>query len=239
MTTVEEIRITRSLYIEKLKAAYKKMGDNIKSQRSRLVDKYYEEVKNFFAEFERAHIQYALKSKLELDDESMLEVSNTANEFLDLAEKMYDNFSEQLATRETVNNKESKKAEEKKMRSKFTAELDELLKHIQDYLDKVDEEVNVNTEALSGEITFLESKYKNIMEIYDTILDGTEEMEVAEVVRKKAQAERKYREGLFTLRAYVSDKTPQNSQPSSRRSSPERESFRHKKIDFPKFGGSL
>ena len=90
---------------------------------------------------------------------------------------------------------------------------------------------------------YIEDRYKEIMKVYDLILIGTEDLEIAEVVGKKSQAERKYREGLFTLRSYVSNKTPQNSPPSSRssirKSAPERESFRHKKIDFPKLGGLL
>ena len=87
---------------------------------------------------------------------------------------------------------------------------------------------------------YIEDRYKEIMKVYDVILIGTEDLEIAEVVGKKSQAERKYREGLFTLRSYVSKKTPQNSPPSSRssirKSAPERESFRHKKIDFPYWG---
>ena len=243
MTTVEEIKLTRSLHLEKIKTAYKKLGDHIKNQRSRMVDKYFEEVKSSYSDFESAHIQFALKSKLDLSDDSMKEVSTCANEYLELAEKMVDNFTEQQMIKESVNNKELKKVEERKTRSKFTAELEEFLKLLQEYIDKVDVDEALNTDALSAEIAYMEDRYKEIMKVYDVILSGTEDLEIAEVVGKKSQAERKYREGLFTLRSYVSNKTPQNSPPSSRsssrKSSPERESFRHKKIDFPKFGGSL
>ena len=77
---------------------------------------------------------------------------------------------------------------------------------------------------------YIEDRYKEIMKVYDIILSGTEDLDITKVVEKKSQAERKCREGLFTLRSYDSNKTPQKASSKS-----ERESFRHKKIDFLKF----
>ena len=76
MTTVEEIKFTRSLHLEKIKATYKKLGDYIKNQRSRMVYKYFEELKSSYSNFKLIHIQFALKSKLDLSDDSMKEVSS-------------------------------------------------------------------------------------------------------------------------------------------------------------------
>lgn len=247
MASAEELKYTRALHIGKMKSAYKKMGDSVSNHRTRLVDKYHNEVQAAFAEFERVHVQYAIKAKIDLEDVEMISIATAANDCLDLADKMHDNFTEQQEQRAQVSNKEAKMVEEKKQRSKFITELDEFLEYLQGYLDKVeDDDTVINTEALAAEIVYMEEKYKGMMALYDAVLYGTAEREIGEVVQKKAQGEKRYREGLFTLRAYISVKTPQNSQPGSRagsrRSSPERterESFRHKKMDFPKFSGIL
>jgi len=65
---------------------------------------------------------------------------------------------------------------------------------------------------------YMEDRYKEIMKVYDIILSGTEDLDITIVVEKKSQAERKCGEGLFTLKSHVSNKTTQNSPPSSKSS---------------------
>ena len=122
MTTIEEIKFSRSLHLKKIKAAYKKLWDSIKNQSSRMVYKYFEELKSSYSNFKLIHIQFALKSKLDLSDDSMKEVSTSANEYLELAVKLVDNFMDQQMIKESVNDMELKKVEERKTRSKITAE---------------------------------------------------------------------------------------------------------------------
>ena len=96
MSTMEELKMYRSLAAEKTSTSNDKLSEAIEKGRSRMVDKYHKEVLTNFSAFEDYHIQYAIKAKLNLEDPEMKNLFFGVSGVVDLAETNYSDYKDQL-----------------------------------------------------------------------------------------------------------------------------------------------
>ena len=251
MSSLEEVKLARSLATNKIQAAGKKLQDSIANQRTRNAERYYNTVAEEFQKFEALHIKYALIAKVDLDEASMQQVFFDASEMVDLAETNWSVYKEQVDVRESIARadkdeqaRQRKKADQQgKMKIEIFAELQEITDILQAHADKVEQGEQANKTVLSKEIEYLEERLKKAKISCQEYTEVVDDQEAETMLRERNKTERAFRENAFKVRSYTETDVGGSTTASaatSRRTSPNRDpSFRYKKMEFPKFGGII
>lgn len=174
MSTVEELKHSRSLKIKKIEGLQKKIQENITKGTERLVDKYYNELQALYAEFEDEHIRYLIKAKLTFEDEAEAGVFQGVSDIMDTMQGKYDMFTillEEQAQHAEDTAKAKKLADEKKLqqnqrKNTFLYEFDSLLKSAADLKELVEkDESGADCRALENEVYYFDKKADKALEL--------------------------------------------------------------------------
>ena len=251
MSAAEEMKLARNLALDKLKAANKKLQDSVAGDRQRNAERYHRDITEAFTNFENYHIQYVLKSKQSLEDQENREKFFEASELVDVAETTWSKYQEDLANKEAVRQKEEADTErqrkkldkEKKVRAKLMNELQEIVALSSIHVNEVDSGVTANKTVMSNEIIYLEGRMKQVKVDIDNYIEEIDDDAAKTILDEKSRSERFFRQNVFKVRSYtdedVGGSSTAPSATGSRSSSPSTNSFRYKKIEFPKFSGII
>ena len=252
MGSTEELKLTRNLTLDKMRTSNKKLLENCTQKRLRMAERYYKEVTEGFKAFEHLHIQYTLKQKKELDDPELKAVFSEASELVDLAETTFSNYKDQEDMREKIQRQEKEDADRKKReadqlvktKQKIMAEFEEIQEVAKSYLVNIENGSATNKTVLGQEVVYLTDRLKNNVLLCDDYIGQVEPAEAAQMENDKHRAERRMRSDVFKIKSFTEEdvgSSRQSSTAPSRSSTPtrERDSFKYKKLDFPRFSGII
>ena len=249
MSETQETDLARKLAKTKIEAAVKKLGDSItKNKTKRVITSAYNSVKENMEKFEELHTKYALLTKADLDDPAMKSLLDAVLALMDNADTQYENYMDVLEQKEqtsAANKKElQKKAEGVKrktfLRKQMTVEWDNLEKQLKSKTNAIDNDEELDAVALSEDMTYLDGKFKEVWASLDEFSLLAADGESAEVLDEKIRTETLFRDYIKKIKTFLNTNGSQPPPVSSRSSSPTRDAgFRHRRIEFPKFNGSL
>ena len=254
--TAEQLKMARDLAINKLRTANKKLTDSIAADRARNAERYHTEIQATFEKFEACHIDYGVTARLNIEDQAMADTFFQASELLDVAENTYSVYKEQIQKREETNRLEKESAARKrkaaegldKLKLELLTEMTQIIAVAQEYATEVEQETVDNKTVLAKEMEHLEGRMKLVKASCARFIENADAAAAETMLEKRVNTERELRRHLFKVRSFTDEDVGGLSRPSSasssRPSSPSSQqsstsSFRHKKIEFPKFSGVI
>lgn len=248
MSTESELR---AAYLGKMKISLKKLQDTVTASNERMTRVHYKAMNESFRLFEEAHIQYLHKSKKSFEDESEKAIFEEASDLLDKAEDVCGDFLDQLEAakkrEEAARAREAEAAQgriiQSKRKVKLCNEMELLVDAAKTRVNVIQSDVLPDPAAVRHDLTELESELNKLKILFNEYEENSENAtDLAEVRSNFWEAEQKFKMEVLSIRSFI--ETHQASSVRSRTHSPSIESngsnpFRYKKMDFPKFSGSI
>ena len=249
----EELKIQRDLVKNQLESINKKLLDALlpANQNVRKITKLLKDLCDTYDVTISKQTAYLAKAKKDANDPVEKTWFTTLDDLV--ADTKY-------RAEEFLENENDTRAAEENIRTQ-TKERDKLVRSLKINVDGVNELVDLYMIAVSSdappspneykdEIVFMESKFKLIYEDTKKHIDLLTEVDSDDVLRSLDTSERSFRTKMKALKRLAKEKGVQpnvrtppdpDSNPSSRESSPSRQSnlLKPKKVDFPKFAGNI
>ena len=249
MGDAEQLRLQRDAALEKIKQANRKLQDHVASDRGRNAQRSHATVKEQFDVYEQLHIRLVHKLKATMDDEPHKTNFENAIAQMETANNLYDGFLEQQAileaaeerTREIDRQARQKVSNSKKAKDKVVAQMTELMAIMGMHMGQLVQEADVDKRALAVEVVSLEETMQKIREAVEQAADDLTDEDCHALYQRRAEVDLEFRKGVWKLRQALGDQieaaTPRSG---SRQSSPgRRDTYRQKRLDFPKFQGEI
>ena len=250
----DEIRLRRNLAAEKVKASNKKLGNSTTADKPREAARHHKDLTEHYDNFESLHIQLALKLKITLEDPQLKADYMEISMVVDTAELTYQTYNENKEMRESVRQKEHaanekkrhQEEEHKKIRTRINTEFQEVMQQVENYVEMT-EEAHTNKTVLSRELDYLSDRLNKSLKLCDEYMRNTTcDSEYATIADTRNKAERSFRAQAFKIRSFTdTDRggsrpgTPSVSNSRSSSPTPNRDSFKYKKMEFPRFSGII
>ena len=242
---MDELKNQRDLAVDKINSACARVVRAISTQSSRPVRKFKDDIQGLFDRFEHLHIQYVTKSRTEiLDEENKKYYDDVQNTVLDSVDKA-DAYLE--VEKIAVDNQalQSKFATVNSNGDSILATLEELQKQL---YNEDDDQWKPDILTVSAEIVESERQLQECKGMVDELLkEEPREENRDRYLKAIRELERKHKNYIIKIKSYVNRNTPvqggssesvSRSESRSRNSSVERV-FKNKKMEYPKFGGSI
>ena len=258
--SLEDLKAQRDLHYTKIIKLTDKMKKAVLEKSERTLKRSIPELDLLVDRFEQIHSSLLVKAKTDMSDPLYKEmfdaVVEVAGDTRDAAQDCLDSLEDSAKELERIQKQNKETQQNKKkyelINREFLEEWENMKTMMLDDIRKLYAEgMDVwkpDTVALAAHILYYEDRYKKNKEVYqDFCANSGLETAVEAATSAMYMFEASYRANLMKIRSAVvsnnlGNSTSGNSRSSSRRDSPERESqnsFRSKKLEFPKFSGSI
>jgi len=250
--SLEDLKTQRDLQYSKIIKLTDKMKTAVVDKSARILSRAVPELEELVDKFEKIHTALLVKAKVGMDDplykemfDAVEEVAgDTKDAVLDCLERLKESEMELLGAQEKIKEAQQKKKKYEILNRTFLEEWENMKTMMGDDVRRLcgdgTDVWKPDSAALAAHILYYEDRYQKNEEMFQDFCKNsgsTTSIEAANTARFTFEAI--YRENLLKIRS--SAVSTGNSRSSSRRESPERESnaFRSKKLEFPKFNGSI
>ena len=250
--SLEDLKTQRDLQYSKIIKLTDKMKTAVVDKSARILSRAVPELEELVDKFEKIHTALLVKAKVGMDDPLYKEMFDAVEEVagdtkdaaLDCLERLNESEKELLGTQEKMKEAQQKKKKYEMLNRTFLEEWENMKTMMGDDVRRLcgdgTDVWKPDSAALAAHILYYEDRYQKNEEMFQDFCKNsgsTTSIEAANTARFAFEAI--YRENLLKIRS--SAVSTGNSRSSSRRESPERESnaFRSKKLEFPKFNGSI
>ena len=253
MGDAEQIRLTRDLALQKLKAASQKFNEHTTANRTRQAGTFFRTVKQQFEVFETNHLKYVFKIKEDVADavhkakfeegsEIVGEVEELWDAYCDNQERLERDRDQARVTEEARSNAEAASARTKaRLEADLNEALAELRMHIPDGEDEEPADVSSFRRTFGHQIGVLEERMRTSRALVDSLMGEMTADDCRSVLDKRRVADAEFQRGIWAMKKRIGDEGADVlSAPRSRGGSPSRrDNFRHKKVEFPRFSGNI
>ena len=250
--SLEDLKTLRDLEYNKIIRLTDKMKIAIKDRSARILKRTVPELNELVDRFEKIHTTLLVKAKVGMDEplyremfDAVAEVSeDTKDAALDCLENLNESENELLREKEKREEVHQQKKRYEVLNRTFLEEWENMKIMMDDDIKRLcgdgADTWKPDSAALADHILYYEDRYQKSQEMFQDFCENSgtaTAIEAACIARFKFEAI--YRENLLKIRSSTTNSG--NSRSSSRMESPERGSnaFRSKKLEFPKFSGSI
>ena len=251
---MEELKAQRDLQYGKIITLTDKMKKAVREKSERILTRSIPELAEAVEKFERIHIALLGKAKKDMNDPEYKEMFDAVQEIAeDSKEAARDCLDSLEESAQELRKIQAKKDEADRSKKKYEAINRVFLEEWENMKAMMSEDIGKlysgnedawkpDTVALAAHVLYYEDRYAKSQNNYQDFADNSgQAVAVQAATAAKYAFEASYRSDLMKIRSAAVTANTGDSRSSSRRSSPERgsKSFRSKKMEFPKFSGSI
>lgn len=253
--SLEELKTQRDLQYTKIIGLTDKMKKAVTDKSERILKRSIPDLEEKVEAFERIHAALLIKAKKDMNDPDYKDMFDAVQEVSEDTKDAAQDCLENLAkSAEELTANQKKREEEQNSRKRYEAMNRAFLEEWENMKTMLQEDIGKlysgsadawkpDSAALAAHVLYYEERYAKNLEKYQDFMDNSGLATAVEAATTARYLfEPIYRSSLLKIRSAATNGGSVSSRSSSRRTSPEREgskAFRSKKMDFPKFSGSI